>query len=272
MTKWYAQAWVSEHSPLSPEARCAKRRSAWPERGQMVLAASIRPHQLWEVLKRVFVGVYSEGFVSTQAIFAYFSFGRAFLHSASWRRRLQAHSGQTQSGPRADQRLFPDRTPRRCRRPARSCRKRDDRPVGAIAYGSVRLVSLWTTASLIETIRDVMHRSYGTQPHLYFLAVSALGSLGHRDILGHCWQWLHLVRRSLVTAAIEAAGVSASSLRPENVAGYFALGRVRAVPDIVCRNLFDDLRRDLTPQKYKAPYLSQMARRGVGQPVVARVH
>ena len=44
-----------------------------------------------------------------------------------------------------------------------------------LAHGG--LVGLWTVGSLIETIRDVLHRSYGTQPHLYFWQYR-LGSLG----------------------------------------------------------------------------------------------
>ncbi len=240
--KWYARAWVSEHSPLSPEAR-AHSTTARGESEARWFSHLDTPHQLWEVLKRVFVGVYSEGFVHA-GNFAYLSlvvlFSFCIVAAA-----IAGAFGQTQSGLALINVFFqtvPPGVADALRGPVESAMTARSGPL--LWFGAA--VSLWTTASLIETIRDVMHRSYGTRPHLYFWQYR-LGSLG-TVVFSVLLAMVAFSAQVLVTA-IEGL-VYRFIPSAENVAGYFALGRF--VPFLILFLAIYLIFRGLTPQKYRS--------------------
>lgn len=153
--------WVSDHSPLSPEARA-----------KLILDASegresedkwfhrLKAHdQIIEVIKRVVIGVYNEGFIyagnfaylSLLAVFAFFIVAAA----------IAGLFGQTQSGIELIQAFFqtvPPRVSAALRGPIESAMTARSGPV--LWFSAI--VGLWTTTSLIETIRDILNKSYGT--------------------------------------------------------------------------------------------------------------
>jgi membrane protein len=239
-TKWFAQGWVSEHSPLSPEARA---QVAHGESEARWFSRLDTPHQLWEVVKRVLVGVYSEGFVHA-GNFAYLSlvvlFSFCIVAAA-----IAGAFGQTQSGIALINAFFqtvPPGVAEALRGPVESAMTARSGPL--LWFGAA--VSLWTTASLIETIRDVMHRSYGTQPHLYFWQYR-LGSLG-TVVFSVLLAMVAFSAQVLVTA-IEGL-VYRFIPSAENIAGYFALGRF--VPFLILFAAIYLIFRGLTPQKYRS--------------------
>jgi len=232
---------VSEHSPLSPEARAHSGVSHGESEARWFSHLDT-PHQLWEVLKRVFVGVYSEGFVHA-GNFAYLSlvvlFSFCIVAAA-----IAGAFGQTQSGLALINAFFetvPPGVADALRGPVESAMTARSGPL--LWFGAA--VSLWTTASLIETIRDVMHRSYGTEPHLYFWQYR-LGSLG-TVVFSVVLAMVPFSPQVLVTAVEELLYRFIPSA--ENVAAYFALGRF--VPFLILFAAIYLIFRGLTPQKYR---------------------
>lgn len=151
---------MSDASPLSPEARrkglaaADKAHSLPPEN----LTEEDFPHQVKTVLERVGVGVYNDGFtfagnfayLSLLAVFAFFIVAATIAGSF----------GQTAAGAdivAAFLRTVPPSVAKALNQPisdAMSAR------TGPLLWLSA-LVGLWTTTSLIETIREILHRSYG---------------------------------------------------------------------------------------------------------------
>lgn len=232
---------MSEHSPLSPEAR-AHSPTLHGESEARWFSHLNTPQQAWEVVKRVFVGVYSEGFVHA-GNFAYLSlvvlFSFCIVAAA-----IAGAFGQTQSGIALINAFFqtvPPGVADALRGPVESAMTARSGPL--LWFGAA--VSLWTTASLIETIRDVMHRSYGTQPHLYFWQYR-LGSLG-TVVFSVFLAMIAFSAQVLVTAIEELVYRFIPSA--QNVAGYFALGRF--VPFLILFAAIYLIFRGLTPQKYR---------------------
>lgn len=144
---------MQDISPESPEAR-AKRR--WSGR-----LGSLRPgSRAYEVMKRVVVGVYSDGFVhagnlaylALLTLFPFFIVTAALAHAfgrepdtlaavASFLATLPPSVAEVLKKPIAD--------------------------VLAARSGSLlwlgAIVGLWTVGSFIETIRDILRRAYGTR-------------------------------------------------------------------------------------------------------------
>ncbi len=156
--------WVSDPSPLTPEAR-AKMASLLASTEHIESEDKwfhrLKPHdQIIEILKRVVTGVYSEGFVhagnfaylSLLALFAFFIVAAA----------IAGLFGQTQSGVELIQAFFqtvPPRVGAALSGPIESVMTTKSSPI--LWFSAV--VGLWTTTSLIETIRDVLNKSYGTK-------------------------------------------------------------------------------------------------------------
>ena len=236
---------MSEHSPLSPEARAhlpvveqaAESEASW-------FADLDKFHQSWEVLKRMFVGVYSDGFVHA-GNFAYLSlvvlFSFCIVAAA-----IAGAFGQTQSGLALVDVFFqtvPPGVAEALRGPVESAMTARSGPL--LWLGAA--VSLWTTASLIETFRDVLHRAYGTSPHLYFWQYR-LGSFAtivvavSLAMVAFSAQVLVTATQELVYRFIPAA---------QNVAGYFAWGRI--IPFLTLFVAIYIVFRSLTPRKYRDP-------------------
>jgi len=141
-------------SPQSPEARRRRKRFSLP-RSRAPLAYAL------EVLKRVAIGVYNDGFIHAGnlaylSLVALFPF---FIVAAS----IANIFGQTQVGVEAVNGFLmtvPPNVADTLREPIRAVLTA--RSSGSIVWLGLA-VGLWTTASLIETIRDILRRAYGTK-------------------------------------------------------------------------------------------------------------
>ncbi len=160
---------MSEQSPLSPEARAklAEQKGAdlaCESEDKWFHKLKTR-QQLVEIIRRVSTGVYNEGFVhagnfaylSLLALFAFFIVAAA----------IAGLFGQTQSGLELINAFFqtvPPRVANALREPIESAMTARSGPVLWLSAA----VGLWTTTSLVETIRDILNKSYGTQSHRPF--------------------------------------------------------------------------------------------------------
>jgi membrane protein len=241
MSRGSGRTWVSEHSPLSPEARAHDGEPHGESEAEWF--HELDPlHQAKEVIRRVVVGVYSEGFVHA-GNFAYLSLVALFAFCIV-AAAIAGGLGQTESGIKLIEAFLATvpkgaadglRGPIEAAMHARS---------GPLLWFSAA-VSLWTAASLIETIRDVLHRAYGTERERWFweyrlgsfvviiaavvLAMAAFSA-----------QVLVVTVEELVYRYLPAA---------EQAAGYFAWGRI--IPFLTLFAAIYIIYRGLTPRKYR---------------------
>lgn len=156
------------HSPMSPEARRhqaehdhddeAQRR--WRERwrrGRARVAPGTRP---FEITKRVLVGTYFDGFIhaGNLAYLALISLFPFFITAMA----LFSMFGQGPEGARVLDGLLSQLPPgvgETLEGPIHEVLQARTGPLLWIGA----LVGLWTVGSLIETIRDILRRAYGTQ-------------------------------------------------------------------------------------------------------------
>lgn len=234
---------MSEHSPLSPEARAhdprphSESEDAWFHH--------LDPyHRAKEVVRRVCVGVYTEGFVNA-GNFAYLSIVTLFAFCIV-AAAIAGSFGQTQSGLALIDAFFqtvPDGVEAALAGPVHAAMFARSGPLLWLSAA----VSLWTTTSLIETIRDVLHRAYGTQPERWFWQYR-LGSLVIiiaavvLAMTAFSAQVLAVTIEDLVYRFIPAA---------ERAAGYFAWGRI--IPFAILFLAIYTLYRGLAPRKYRGP-------------------
>lgn len=241
----FAQAWVSEQSPLSPEARAQMPLRGPAEKDEAAWFHHLNaPQQLWEVAKRVGVGVYSEGFIHA-GNFAYMSLVALFAFCIV-AAAIAGFAGQTSSGLALIEAFFdtvPPGVAKTLQGPVEAAMAARSGPLLWLSAG----VSLWTAASLIETVRDVLHRAYGTQPHRYFWEYR-LGSLG-AIIAAVIVAMMAFSAQVLVTAAQEL--VYRFIPAAEKAGEYFAWGRI--VPFLALFASIYVIFRGLTPRKYRGP-------------------
>lgn len=162
-----------EASPQSPEAR-RKRLHQARARVREELDRPRHGSHPFEVLKRVAVGVYSDGFIHAGNL-AYLSLVALFPFFIA-AVGIAKIFGRTQDGM-ASVGAFLANVP-----PSVSLALRSPiEDVLAARTGNLlwlgALVGLWTTASLIETIRDILRRAYGTTSGRPFWEYR-LGSIG----------------------------------------------------------------------------------------------
>ena len=143
-------------SPESPEARRKRRASAKAHFGT-IRERTVRS-RTWEVIKRVAIGVYSDGFIhaGNLAYLALLSIFPFVIVAAAVARLF----GQTEEGLAAVNALLqtmPRDVAEVLRRPIHDVL--EARSGGLLWLGAV--VGLWTTGSFIETIRDIIRRAYG---------------------------------------------------------------------------------------------------------------
>src|SRR4051812_14595100 len=151
---------MREISPQSPEARrkrLASMRAAFGTEVEEKLKPRLTP---WEVVKRVVVGVYNDGFIhagnlaylSILALFPFFILAAAVAHLlgqsqdaqltvANILRRLPPDVAGTLQGPIGE--VLRTRT-------------------GTLLWFGA-IVGLWTAASYVETIRDILRRAFGVK-------------------------------------------------------------------------------------------------------------
>ncbi len=152
-------------SPQSPEARREaavraelelRRRGVW-HRSYAKVAPGTRPFQ---IAKRVLVGAYFDGFIhagnlaylSLIALFPFFITATALMSAI----------GQTAEGVRALEVILATMPPSVAETLEEPVREVITARSGLLLWLGA-LVGLWTVGSLIETIRDILRRAYGTQ-------------------------------------------------------------------------------------------------------------
>ena len=151
---------MKDLSPQSPEARRKRLASMRAAFGTEV-EEKLKPRlTAWEVIKRVALGVYSDGFIhagnlaylSIVALFPFFIFAAAVAHLL----------GQSQ-----DAALTVANVLRRLPPDVAVTLREPVHEVLTVRTGSLLwlggIVGLWTATSFIETIRDILRRAYGVK-------------------------------------------------------------------------------------------------------------
>lgn len=125
------------------------------------MAKRLKPHHYaWEVVKRVGVGVYNDGFIhagnlaylSLLALFPFFILAAAVTH-------LFGQSQDAQLTVANILRRLPPNVANTLRDPVHEVLAARTGPL--LWLGA--LVGLWTAASFVETIRDILRRAYGVK-------------------------------------------------------------------------------------------------------------
>src|SRR5689334_1546572 len=151
---------MRDHSPLSPEER-RKRLATMRAAFGTEVEEKLKPRlTAWEVVKRVAIGVYNDGFIhagnlaylSIVALFPFFIVAAAVAHIF----------GQSQ-----DAMLTVTNVLRRLPPDVASTLREPILEVLTIRTGNLlwfgAIVGLWTATSFIETIRDILRRAYGVK-------------------------------------------------------------------------------------------------------------
>jgi membrane protein len=151
---------MQDHSPLSPEERrkrLASVRAAFGPEVEEKLRPKVTP---WEVVKRVAVGVYNDGFIhagnlaylAIVALFPFFIVAAAAAH-------LLGQSQDAQLTVANVLRRLPPDVAKTLREPVNEVLHARTGPL--LWLGAI--VGLWTAASFVETIRDILRRAYGVK-------------------------------------------------------------------------------------------------------------
>jgi len=229
-------------SPLSPEQRRKQLASASAAFGPDV-ARRLKPrHYAWEVIKRVSVGVYNDGFIhagnlaylSILALFPFLILAAAIAHLL----------GQSQDAQLTVANLLARMPPNVAETLREPIEQVLSARTGALLWLGA-LVGLWTAGSFVETIRDILRRAYGvkyTAPFWEYRLASILLILG-----------------AVVLMMIAfAASVALSSLHAALVQWFpFAeglgtsLGIYRLIPGVTLFFTFYALFYALTPSRYR---------------------
>src|SRR3954447_1977101 len=151
---------MRDHSPLSPEER-RKRLAAMRAAVGTDIEEKLKPRlTAWEVVKRVAIGVYNDGFIhagnlaylSIVALFPFFIVTAAVAHLL----------GQSQ-----DAMLTVINVLRRPPPDVASTLREPVQEVLTVRTGNLlwfgAIVGLWTATSFVETIRDILRRAYGVK-------------------------------------------------------------------------------------------------------------
>jgi membrane protein len=151
---------MRDTSPQSPEARrkrLASMRAAFGTEVEEKLKPRLTP---WEVVKRVAVGVYNDGFIhagnlaylSILALFPFFILAAAMAH-------LLGQGQDAQLTVVNVLRRLPPNVSETLREPVQEVLQARTGPL--LWFGAI--IGLWTAASFIETIRDILRRCYGVK-------------------------------------------------------------------------------------------------------------
>ena len=148
---------VSPQSPESRRKRLASMRAAFGTEVEEKLKPRLTP---WEVTKRVLIGVYNDGFIhagnlaylSVLALFPFFILAAAVAH-------LFGQSQDAQLTVFNVLRRLPPDVAGTLRAPVQQVLNARTGPL--LWFGAI--VGLWTAASFVETIRDILRRAYGVK-------------------------------------------------------------------------------------------------------------
>ena len=231
----------TEVSPQSPEARRKRLIRTRARFGK--IRDGMRPGQYpFEVLKRVAVGVYNDGFIHAGNL-AYLALMTIFpfIIVAAAAARL---FGQTEGGLQAVRALLetmPTDVAEVLRKPISDVLTA--RSGNLLWLGA--LVGLWTTGSFIETIRDILRRAYGVTAGAPFWEYR-LGSIGL--IVGSVLMMLVSFSASILLSSVTEF-ISRLIPRAEEVLGFIAL--LRVVPALILFGSVYLIFVSLTPRKYR---------------------
>ncbi len=235
---------MSEISPLSPEARAHLPAAVYADESEAKWFARLGlTGQVMEVSKRVAVGVYSDGFIHA-GNFAYMSLVSLFAFCVV-AAAIAGAFGQTESGLALIEAFFvtvPPSVAGALKEPIQSAMTARSGPLLWLSAG----VSLWTAASLIETFRDVLYRSYGAVPSRAFWHYR-LGSLG--AIIASVILAMIAFSAQVLVTAVEGL-VYRYIPTAQTVSGYFAWGRI--IPFIALFVAIYVIFAGLTPSKYRS--------------------
>ncbi len=233
--------WVSDHSPLSPEARAHDPHPHPTSEDEWFHRLNVY-HRAGEVVRRVAVGVYSEGFIHA-GNFAYLSLVTLFAFCIV-AAAIAGSFGQTASGLALIDAFFRTVPPSAAEALSGPVHAAMSARSGPLLWLSA-LVSLWTTSSLIETIRDVLHRAYGAQPERQFWHYR----------LGSLMMIVAAVIVAMISFSAQVLVVAIEELvyrfipMAQQAAGYFAWGRI--IPFAALFLAIYTIYRGLTPRKYR---------------------
>src|SRR5260221_7709491 len=233
---------MRDHSPLSPEER-RKRLATMRAAFGTEVEEKLKPRvTAWEVVKRIAIGVYNDGFIhagnlaylSIVALFPFFIVAAAVAHLLGQSqdamltvtnvlRRLPPGVAATLQGPIQD--VLTARTG------------------NLLWFGAI--VGLWTATSFIETIRDILRRAYGVKFSAPFWEYR-LGSL--LMILGAV---LLLMIAFAVSATLTLAHHVIIEFFPFAQSVATTLGLYRLVPAVTLFFTFYVLFYAPTPSRYR---------------------
>lgn len=153
------------HSPHSPEARAERAKrfelrahtKGLLHRGRETLGPGTRA---FKIMRRVVVGTYTDGFIHAGNL-AYLALIALFPFFILMAAALSIFGGSV-GGERAVEAVFSTMPPTVARALSGPIREVMTARTGIFLWLGA-LVALWTVGSLIETVRDILRRAYGTQ-------------------------------------------------------------------------------------------------------------
>lgn len=233
---------MRETSPQSPEARrkrLASMRAAFGTEVEEKLKPQVT---IWEVIKRVAIGVYNDGFIhagnlaylSILALFPFFILAAAIAH-------LLGQSQDAQLTVFNVLRRLPPDVATTLRGPVEEVLQARTGPL--LWFGAI--VGLWTAASYVETIRDILRRCYGVKYCAPFWEYR-LGSM--LVILGAV---ILLMIAFAASAALTFAHLAILKWFPFADDVATTLGIYRIVPAVTLFFTFYVLFYALTPSRYR---------------------
>ena len=235
---------MQDHSPLAPEERRKRLAATAAAVGSDVAERLRRREYPYEVLKRVSVGVYNDGFIHAGnlaflALLALFPF---FIVATA----LATLLGQTESGALTVATILsqlPPEVARTLRTPILEALTARTGPL--LWLGAI--VGLWTAGSFVETVRDILRRAYGVKYSApfweYRLASIAL-------ILGSVVLLMFALAVSVLLRSVEAA-IGAWFPIWSDIASTMAM--IRLVPAVALYGTIYVLFYALTPSRYRRP-------------------
>ena len=235
---------MQDHSPLAPEERRKQQASLAAAFGTDV-AEKLKPGAYgFEVLKRVSVGVYNDGFIHAGnlaflALLALFPF---FIVATA----LATLLGQTQSGSMAVATILAQLPPQVAVTLRQPILEALTARTGALLWLGA-IVGLWTAGSFVETVRDILRRAYGVKysaPFWEYRLASIALIIGAVILLMFAFA-LTLMLRS-VQAVLQAWFPFAENV--ETMVAYF-----RIVPGLALFGTVYALFYALTPSRYRRP-------------------
>jgi membrane protein len=233
---------MRDHSPLSPEER-RKRLATMRAAFGTEVEEKLKPRvTAWEVVKRVAIGVYNDGFIhagnlaylSIVALFPFFIVAAAVAHLL----------GQSQ-----DAMLTVTNILRRLPPDVAATLREPVQEVLTVRTGTLlwlgAIVGLWTATSFVETIRDILRRAYGVKYCAPFWEYR-LGSI-------------LLILGSVVLLMVAFAASAALTIAHHFIIAWFPLaqdighdlGLYRLVPAVTLFGTFYGLFFALTPARYR---------------------